>query len=341
VTGVKLTLTNHSEIIMSNLVENTLKYVKEQASRLPATSALTDSVSLLKKNQGGMGGPKSAPKHKKESPIRPPLIQSATGLNQEQMNLLKPKLPSTPAPTNNRALTLPSIGNNSLTKIAGSIVDKVKSFIPTPKPTVTGHDTQVMPPPRFNPPGVVPQPQPQAPHDTRLLPRNPYQSPNPADSSVRAIPTIPRVLPGGQPTLIPNTGYDPSGDRWTPGSPPTFIPPNTPGYPLGTDVYDNNAGNPVKATVPGLQTPQKQQILQSAISKVPQSPDLSSKYGMYKGTIYNKSTSQGYSSPDQFFKDAGVKSFDGLKFDNGYRPPSDHAQTATTISGHYTGGTFA
>lgn len=48
--------------------------------------------------------------------------------------------------------------------------------------------------------------------------------------------------------------------------------------------------------------------------------DLTSKFGNVGGTIYNKSTGQGYSDPASFFKDAGVSSFGGLKFDTQYNP---------------------
>ena len=55
--------------------------------------------------------------------------------------------------------------------------------------------------------------------------------------------------------------------------------------------------------------------------------DLSSKYANVNGTIYNKSTGQGYSDPASFFKDSGVSSFNNLKFDTSWTPPT------STLSG--------
>lgn len=57
--------------------------------------------------------------------------------------------------------------------------------------------------------------------------------------------------------------------------------------------------------------------------------DLSGQYASVAGvngapaTIYNKTTGQGYSDPASFFKDAGVDSFNNLKFDTGWTPPTN------------------
>lgn len=48
--------------------------------------------------------------------------------------------------------------------------------------------------------------------------------------------------------------------------------------------------------------------------------DLSSTYANVNGTIYNKQTGSGYSTPDQFFKDSGVSDFNNLKFDTAWSP---------------------
>lgn len=48
--------------------------------------------------------------------------------------------------------------------------------------------------------------------------------------------------------------------------------------------------------------------------------DLSASYGLNNGTVYDKSTTTGFSNSDEFFKSAGVNSFDNLKFDTAYTP---------------------
>jgi hypothetical protein len=57
--------------------------------------------------------------------------------------------------------------------------------------------------------------------------------------------------------------------------------------------------------------------------------DLSGRFGLNNGTVYNKQTNQGYGTPDQFFKDAGVSSFNNLKLDTGYTPQETGTATST------------
>ena len=54
--------------------------------------------------------------------------------------------------------------------------------------------------------------------------------------------------------------------------------------------------------------------------------DLSGSYANVNGTIYNKTTGQAYSTPQQFFTASGVNNFN-VKFDTTWKPP-----TATTTS---------
>lgn len=57
--------------------------------------------------------------------------------------------------------------------------------------------------------------------------------------------------------------------------------------------------------------------------------DLSGTYANVNGTIYNKSTGAGYSDPNSFFKDAGINSFNNLKFDTTWRPPTTNTGNGT------------
>ena len=50
--------------------------------------------------------------------------------------------------------------------------------------------------------------------------------------------------------------------------------------------------------------------------------DLSGQYANVNGTIYNKSTGQGYSNPQDFFNASGVQNFNNLKFDTTWKPPT-------------------
>ncbi len=78
----------------------------------------------------------------------------------------------------------------------------------------------------------------------------------------------------------------------------------------------------------GVQTPSPQVKTSAPPPITSNVTDLSSKYASVAGangapaTIYNKSTGQGYSDPSSFFKDAGVNSFNNLKFDTSWTPPT-------------------
>lgn len=51
--------------------------------------------------------------------------------------------------------------------------------------------------------------------------------------------------------------------------------------------------------------------------------DLSVTYGIVNQTIFNKKTLVVFSTPQEFFSDSGVQSFDNLKFERHRRLPSD------------------
>lgn len=73
----------------------------------------------------------------------------------------------------------------------------------------------------------------------------------------------------------------------------------------------------------GATSPAKQQYIN----------DLSSRYGQYdlngNPTIYDKTTNTPFSNQQDFFKSAGVSSFDNLKFDTNYQPSQYPAQPAS------------
>lgn len=54
---------------------------------------------------------------------------------------------------------------------------------------------------------------------------------------------------------------------------------------------------------------------------VPQVIDLSDKYGIVGQTVYRKSDNKPFSTPQEFFKDAGINTFQNVKFDTNFKPP--------------------
>jgi hypothetical protein len=52
----------------------------------------------------------------------------------------------------------------------------------------------------------------------------------------------------------------------------------------------------------------------------PSMQDLSSRYGLYNGTVYAKDTGFGFSKPEEFFQASGVKDFSNVKLDSAYKP---------------------
>ena len=93
---------------------------------------------------------------------------------------------------------------------------------------------------------------------------------------------------------------------------------NVPAAPAdtGLKVVSSPSGSPLNEnTMP----------LQGASSNVQGSvtpKDLSSTYANVNGTIYNIATGQAYANQNQFFEAAGVNSFNGLKFNTNWKPPS-------------------
>lgn len=62
--------------------------------------------------------------------------------------------------------------------------------------------------------------------------------------------------------------------------------------------------------------------LPSSQVAAPKVNDLSGSYANVNGTIYNKGTGQAYSTPEQFYSASGVNSFNNLKFDTSWTPPT-------------------
>jgi len=60
--------------------------------------------------------------------------------------------------------------------------------------------------------------------------------------------------------------------------------------------------------------------------------DLSNRYGLSGGTVYDKKSNTGFSNPQDFFKSSGVNSFDGLKFDTSYNPNQQNTQVNTGVA---------
>src|ERR1035437_493213 len=84
----------------------------------------------------------------------------------------------------------------------------------------------------------------------------------------------------------------------------------------GAAVPLQGSGMPVAATV----APVVQNQAVAAPQAAPAVTDLSGKYANVGGTIYDKATGQGFSTPQQFFQAAGVNSFNGLKYDTAWTP---------------------
>jgi len=85
----------------------------------------------------------------------------------------------------------------------------------------------------------------------------------------------------------------------------------------GTNVSSLNAPASM-----GIQTPSPKVSTSTPPPIVNTVKDLSNQYANVNGTIYNKNTGQGYSDPSSFFKDSGVSSFNNLKFDTNWTPPT-------------------
>lgn len=58
----------------------------------------------------------------------------------------------------------------------------------------------------------------------------------------------------------------------------------------------------------------------SAPAPQPSMVDLSGNYGLVNGTVYRKRDNFAFSDPQSFFRDAGISSFNNLKFDTTYQP---------------------
>jgi hypothetical protein len=103
--------------------------------------------------------------------------------------------------------------------------------------------------------------------------------------------------------------------------------PNLQGVPLGGGQTPSILSGQNGPSSMGVQTPSPQVKTSNPPPIKTTVNDLSSKYANVNGTIYNKSSGQGYSDPSSFFKDSGVNSFNNLKFDTSWTPPT------STLSG--------
>jgi len=57
--------------------------------------------------------------------------------------------------------------------------------------------------------------------------------------------------------------------------------------------------------------------------------DLSARFALYNGTIYDKSTGTAFTNAGSFFQAAGVAGFNNLKFDTSYTPPAGSVTAST------------
>lgn len=87
-------------------------------------------------------------------------------------------------------------------------------------------------------------------------------------------------------------------------------------------------GSPATVTAPasvtsmGVQTPSPQVKTSNPPPITSNVTDLSNQYANVNGKIYNKSSGQAYSTPQQFFTASGQNSFNNLKFDTAWTPPT-------------------
>lgn len=134
-----------------------------------------------------------------------------------------------------------------------------------------------------------------------------------------------------QPTSSPppNDTVNYNGQKGHFGGPSgnTFIPNDTSPPPENTSgLLQMPPGYP--ASTP---TPSQQPATQSANT----ARDLSNQYGLNNGTVYNLKSGLGYSKPEEFFKDAGVNSFDNVKFNTDYKPSFYKYQDNPTVYNSY------
>jgi hypothetical protein len=84
---------------------------------------------------------------------------------------------------------------------------------------------------------------------------------------------------------------------------------------------------PQPATTVQKPAPVRAAAPRAAAPAQPQIRDLGSAYGLVNGTVYRKRDNYAFSNPQDFFQDAGVASFDNLRFDTAYQPVQQPQQT--------------
>lgn len=63
--------------------------------------------------------------------------------------------------------------------------------------------------------------------------------------------------------------------------------------------------------------------------------DYSNRYGLYNGTVYNLDTGFGYTNPQDFFRESGLSSFDGVKLKTDYTPKFYKYNDSPTVYNAY------
>ena len=105
-------------------------------------------------------------------------------------------------------------------------------------------------------------------------------------------------------------------------------------YGTGTGVSNGGVsilGSVISQPFTGLQMPTGSTGTFQGL-QMPASNDLSARYANVNGTIYDKATGQGFSTPAQFFAAAGVNSFTGLIFDTTWQPAQVQGASTSTTS---------
>ncbi len=98
---------------------------------------------------------------------------------------------------------------------------------------------------------------------------------------------------------------------------------------LLTSITSGSPSLGAKATSPATNTTPKTNTIPT--SQTAQPKDLSGQFANVNGTIYNKTTNKGYSTPEEFYSASGVNSFNNVKFDTAWQPPQT-TPTSTTAA---------
>ena len=104
------------------------------------------------------------------------------------------------------------------------------------------------------------------------------------------------------------------------GQPVAPLVQNAPAGSLASSSPLASANNGTKAATPQISTVPNTTIPSSA----QKTTDVSDKYANVNGTIWNTTTNTPYNNEQEFFKDSGYSSFNGLKFADNYTPPASN-----------------